>query len=513
MSSKSSATRMTSHPIRLYLGRELRELHAVPPTRTVLEWLREDAGLTGTKEGCAEGDCGACTVLLHELDEHGGLRSHAINSCIQFMPTLDGKQLVTVEHLAQADGPLHPAQAALVDAHGSQCGFCTPGFVMSLAALYEDATAQGATQITRGEAEDALAGNLCRCTGYRPIVDAACAMLAAPPAASTAVPVDALRALQRTHTFTHTAPAGTFIAPRTADALAQARAAHPQAQLVAGTTDVGLWVTKQHRPLTTLIYTGHVAELRVIDDRGPVIHIGAAVAWTDLLPLFDRWLPHTARYWARFASPPVRNSATLGGNVANGSPIGDGMPVLIALDAQLVLQSVRGLRRVALEDFYLGYQKTALAADEFIRAIEFPRPAPASTPGGQHIRAYKLSKRFDQDISCVALGLALQLDGERIADVRIGVGGMAATPRRARATEAALRGQPWDAATLAAAQAAFAGEFSPIDDLRASRSYRMQAAQSLLQRFWLETSPLASSSLPAGAPISLDALLAREPAA
>ena len=492
-------------PVRFYLNDTLVCLDAVPPTRTVLEWLREERRLTGTKEGCAEGDCGACTVVVGERcdrsDGSAGLRWRAINSCITFVPALDGRQLVTVDRLRSADGALHPVQQALVDAHGSQCGFCTPGFVMSLWALYQDKRQCGERTVTRAEAAEALSGNLCRCTGYRPIVDAACAMTAGPwVAPDEAAITQRLAALAQDAPLSHVSPQGEFHAPRRLADLLALRAALPQARLVAGSTDVGLWVTKQHRELPTLLYTGRVAELLTLEERGGVLSIGAAVPLTDALAALARHFPSSRDYWQRYASPPVRNSGTLGGNVANGSPIGDAMPVLIALGAQLVLASLRGERRLAVEDFYLGYQKSALAPDEVLRAIEVPLADPPV------LAAYKLSKRFDQDISALTLAIALRLEGDVLREVRIGVGGMAAVPSRARATEAALRGRVFDEAALRDAQAALAAEFSPISDMRASAAYRGQAAGNLLRRVWLQyapRSPLAGATGAADTPLTV----------
>jgi xanthine dehydrogenase small subunit len=492
---------VAQRPVRFYLNDQLQSLAAVPPTRTVLEWLREDRHLTGTKEGCAEGDCGACTVVIGErVDEDGvasdamsaseragRMRYRAINSCITFVAALDGKQLITVEHLRGAGGALHPVQQALVDQHASQCGFCTPGFVMSLYALYQDKRQQEVRSVARAEAAEALAGNLCRCTGYRPILDAAQAMTStqwvAPDEATAA---QNLAALAAEPALEHHSDSGVVHAPRTLAELLHLRAGLPAARLVAGSTDVGLWVTKQHRELRTLILTGRVAELLSMQQDAQALTIGAAVPLTDALARLTALFPATRDYWQRYGSPPVRNSGTLGGNLANGSPIGDSMPVLIALGAEVVLASLRGERCLPLEQFYLSYQRTALQADEVLRAVRVPLPAVPAL-----VRAYKLSKRFDQDISALALGIAVQLDGAVLREVRIGLGGMAAVPSRAHATEAALRGRRFDAAALSDAQVALAGEFSPISDMRASAAYRRQAAQNLLRRAWHELSPLA----------------------
>jgi xanthine dehydrogenase small subunit len=479
-------------PIRFVHRGRIAEVAGADTTRTLLDWLREDARCSGTKEGCAEGDCGACTVLVGERDAHasGGVRWRNVNACIQFLPMLDGKALLTVEDLkpaAQACGAaLHPAQQALVECHGSQCGFCTPGFAMSMVQVYERERAAGTTP-SRQQLADDLAGNLCRCTGYRPILDAGQRMFELPavtlPDAEVARQLDALAA-DAPLAYTDAQGARCFV-PRSVESLAALREAHPDARLLAGCTDIGLWVNKLHKSLPLLISTTAVAELQRIET-GPdgTLAIGAGatleVAWAALAQRH----PELTEMWLRFASPPVRHAGTLGGNLANGSPIGDGAPVLMALDATLVLQRGAAQRRVRLDAFYLDYMKNALAAGEFVRAIEVPPPA------FTHLRAYKLSKRFDSDISGLAAGIALTLDrGERVADVRIAFGGMAAVVKRAAQAEAALRGQPWSEAAAEAAAAALAQDFTPIADLRASAGYRRRAAANLLRRFWLETRP------------------------
>jgi xanthine dehydrogenase small subunit len=478
---------MNTRPVRfLHRGVVVEVAHAAP-TRTVLEWLREDARCPGTKEGCAEGDCGACTVVLGELDGDGALQLRPVNACIQFLPTLDGKALFTVEDVAAADGTLHPVQQAMVDCHGSQCGFCTPGFVMSLWAGYQ-ARAAGGVPPGRQQLADELSGNLCRCTGYRPILDAAQRAYAAAPVRLHRAPVvAALQALQGAPAL-HYRPAGhaAFHAPRTLDELAALREQRPDARLLAGSTDMGLWVTKQLRELGELIHVGGVDELKTIEKRPDLIRIGAGAsleaAWQALVA---EW-PTLRELWLRFAGLPVRLAGTMGGNVANGSPIGDSAPVLIALGTNIVLRRGAVERRMALEDFYVGYMKNRLEPGEFVCALEVPRARP-----GQAVRAYKISKRYDCDISAVCAALALQLRGGVVDDVRIAFGGMAATVQRAPRAEAALRGQPWTAATLQAAMAALVQDYTPLSDLRASAGYRMQVAQNLLRRCWLETRPEA----------------------
>ncbi|MBI5721260.1 MAG: xanthine dehydrogenase small subunit [Burkholderiales bacterium] len=509
---------MSTRPIRFFHRGAIVEAAPASATRTVLEWLREEALCTGTKEGCAEGDCGACTVVVGELGAHGALEMKPVNACIRFLPTLDGKALFTVEDVAgtgcgvrdvgavgnghagvaSAAGGLHPAQQAMVECHGSQCGFCTPGFVMSLWACYERHHDAG-TRPTRQQLADDLSGNLCRCTGYRPILDAGEKMFEAAPRRLDTAPV--LAALQ---TLAGDAPLSRpdFHAPRTLADLATLCAAKPDARLLAGSTDIGLWVTKQFRELPELIYVGDVAELRAIDERDvdgqPMLCIGAGATLEDAwAALHRRWpLPSLRDMWLRFASLPVRQAGTMGGNVANGSPIGDSAPVLIALDARIVLRQGERVRRMPLADFYVDYMKNRLERGEFVQAIEVPLNQPRT------LRTYKISKRFDSDISAVSAGFGIELDGDStvgtVKSVRLAFGGMAAIVKRAAAAEAALLGQPWSEATLAAGIAALAQDFKPLTDMRASAAYRAQVAGNLLRRFWLETrreSPLAESDV------------------
>ena len=491
---------MRQRPIRFFHRGQIVEVASAAPTRSVLDWLREDARCNGTKEGCNEGDCGACTVVIGELADAGesdavrGLRLFSVNACIQFLPTLDGKALFTVEDLkAIAGGKLHPTQQAMVDCHGSQCGFCTPGFVMSLWSAYEHHGACGSTP-TRQQLADELSGNLCRCTGYRPILDAGQRMFELPKAAlDTAPVVAALEALRRGDGGANLDCATPFHAPRTLAELAALRAAKPDAKVLAGSTDMGLWVTKGLRDLGELIYVGEVAELKRIERRDGMLAIGAGAsleaAWRALVA---EW-PSLEDVWLRFASPPIRNAGTMGGNVANGSPIGDSAPVLMALGARIVLRRADRVRKMALADFYVDYMKNRLEPGEFVQGLEVTLPQP-----GWQVRAYKISKRFDCDISALCAGLALQLDAAgKVAGARLAFGGMAATVRHAAKAEAAVVGQAWNEATVAAAQQALAADFTPLTDMRASAGYRLQAAQNLLQRLWLETraeNPLPTSA-------------------
>ena len=477
-----------SQPIRFYYQGQLREVQGVATTQTILQHLREDLHCTGTKEGCAEGDCGACTVVIGSL-ENGQLQMKAVNSCIQFTPTLDGRALFSVEDLQQADGALHPVQQALVECHGSQCGFCTPGFAMSLWGMYLKAEGQPPS---RCQIDDALSGNLCRCTGYRPIIEAARRMVELPPVSFDATALHAqLTALRRESPASYTAGARTFHAPRTLAELIALRAANPGALLLAGSTDVGLWVTKQLRDLGDIIYLGHIDALKTVEEAGGMLEIGAGVSLDDAYRAVCAHYPEQLNtMWQRFASLPIRNAGTLGGNVANGSPIGDSMPWMIALGSEVVLCGPNGERTLALEDLYLGYQQKDLRPGEFVRAVRVPLPR-----DGVAFRTYKLAKRFDQDISAVCAAFAFTFDGPVIKQARIAFGGMAATPKRAAATEALLAGRTWDEDTLTTAMAALLEDYAPLSDMRASSSYRMQAAQNLLRRFWYETrldAPLAA---------------------
>ena len=503
---------MQTRPIRFFhhARGQVVEVSDAAPTRTVLNWLREDAHCSGTKEGCNEGDCGACTVIVAELAERatsvgtpsakatvaGGLSLRTVNACIQFLPTLDGKALLTVEDLKRiGGGALHPAQQALVECHGSQCGFCTPGIAMTLASTYERHCEAG-TRPSRQQLADDLSGNLCRCTGYRPILDAGQRMFDLPTARlDTAPVVAALRALEPAGGLAYEAPnpavrtasgprRDRFWAPRALDVFAALREQHPQARLLAGCTDIGLWVNKQFRDLGDILYIGNVDALKRIERRGDVLRIGAAASLEDGWATLTAAIPELQDMWLRFSSLPVRNAGTLGGSIANGSPIGDSAPVLMALGTDVVLRRGAASRTLRLEDFYLDYMKNALQPGEFIEALDVTLP-----PAGAAVRAYKLSKRFDCDISAVAAGLVVELDGEVVRTARFAFGGMAAIVKRAASAEAAVLGRPWTEATVEAAMAALGKDFTPLTNMRATAAHRARVAANLLRRLWLETRP------------------------
>ncbi len=479
--------------VRFVLDGEVINAAGFSPATTVLQYLREIAYRPGTKEGCAEGDCGACTVVLGELVD-GRIRLRSVNACIQLLPMLHGKALFTVESLKSLkDGSLHPVQQALVDNHASQCGFCTPGFVMSLFALFKTNAAPDRAQIN-----DALSGNLCRCTGYRPIIQAAEQMasladsdnwMATPATDQSPIEpeeqalVDLLSDIQGTETLHIQHDDMQYYAPATVDALADLYLQYPHATLVAGNTDVGLWINKQLRKLPLMISLAGVQELKTIRIDQDTISISAGVTVSDAFATIQQYFPELEDLFRRFASMSVRNAATLVGNIANGSPIGDSMPILIALQSEIQLRQGSNERALALQDFYLGYQQKDLRAGEFVQALRIPL-----NQQQYQMASYKVSKRFDQDISAVCAAFVLGLDDAgKVAHIRIAFGGMAAIPARATQCEAALLGQVWEQSTIDVARAKLAEDFSPLSDMRASADYRQRVAQNLLQRFYLQT--------------------------
>lgn len=477
--------------VRFLLDGKIREIAGVHPTQSLLAYLRYDLQKTGTKEGCAEGDCGACTVLIGELKDDR-IEYKAVNACIIFLATLHGKELVTVESLTADGGQLHPVQQSLVDHHGSQCGFCTPGIVMSLYALYLTTRDQARDQARDQESasldqiNDCLAGNLCRCTGYGPIITAAQKMYSYPepaPAMAMGEKVALLKSMQEDTVFSlMTEGQSRYIAPISLDDLAQAILDHPDAVILAGGTDVGLWVTKQHRDLGAVIYLGNVTTLKQINEQNDTLHIGAGVTYTAAMDQIAQHYPDFGEIIRRLGATQVRNQGTLGGNIANGSPIGDSPPCLIALGAQLVLRRGDASRTINLEDYFIAYGDQDLKAGEFVEKIILPLPQK-----NQNFKAYKISKRFDQDISALCMAMSYKVDGDQFTSVRIAYGGMAATPLRARACEAILEGKAWDQNLISQAMAALEQDFTPLSDMRASDSYRMQVAKNLILKVFLET--------------------------
>ncbi len=455
--------------VRFLLDGEVVELAAPDPTGTLLETLRGPLRRTGTKEGCAEGDCGACTVLVGEADGDR-VRWRAVNACILFLPMVHGKAVMTVESLG-AKGGLNPLQACMAANGSSQCGFCTPGFVMSL-----HGRAIGALGSELPVA-DAIAGNLCRCTGYGPILEAG-------EAVSSLAQDDAAVLAGLSGLAEDTLTSGIFegrqwFVPRVSDELVDVLAAHPEARIVAGATDVGLWVTKGLRDLDCTVFIGDVADLKAIEETPEGVRLGAGVRYAEAHGALARLHPDLGELVRRIGGLQVRSSATVCGNIANGSPIGDGPPALIALGAELTLRSAEGRRTMALEDYFLDYGKQDRRPGEFVESVFVPRPG-----AGMVVHISKLSRRFDSDISAVLGAFALTVGAGVVTAARVAFGGMAATPRRALGCEAALVGQPFSEATIAAAAEALKADFSPLTDVRGTAAYRIEAAAALLLRLW-----------------------------
>lgn len=467
---------MTDNTVEFLLNDELTVLENFDPNLTVLQYLREQADLPGTKEGCASGDCGACTVVIVAVVD-GQLQYQTVNSCLAFVGSLHGKQLITVEHLKQGD-KLHPVQQALVDCHGSQCGFCTPGFVMSSFALHKTNPTPD-----RDEVYEALAGNLCRCTGYRSIIDAAMTSSANTTDKFDANQAETIAKLINIKTQRHLTPDPDchFFSPDNTQQLAQHLLDHPDAQLVAGGTDLALMVTQQLQTIDKLIYLGGVSELNEIhhDDNG--WDIGSAVTYQDFTPHLAAHYPDLAQMIERIGSTQIRNVGTVGGNIGNASPIGDMPPALIALDATVTLQQGEVKRQLPLEDYFKDYKVTALKPSEFIHSIHIPKPLPDA-----HLKVYKISKRIDDDISAVLAAIHIQLDNGKVAKIRMAFGGMAAIPKRAIQAEKALRGEMLSQVSVNAAKQALLKDFTPMSDVRASKNYRMTVAQNLLQKCFIE---------------------------
>lgn len=490
--------------VQFVLDGSITRVENIDPCMSILQYLREQLYLTGTKEGCAEGDCGACTVVVGEL-LNGRVSLKAVNACIQFVPMLHGKVLFTVESLKSEQGQvLHPVQQAMLDQHGSQCGFCTSGFIMSLFALFKTVV-----QPDRQQINDALSGNLCRCTGYRPIIDAALSLQnrqntdstnwLSLPAQDGISPIDAyeqsiikqLKKIKPSHRLQLNHHTTNYYAPVELQDFSALYSEKPEAVIVAGNTDVGLWVNKQLREIPEILSLSMVDELNTIDVTDAVITIGAAVSLTEAFQALQPHFPQLQDLFRRFASKPVCNAGTLVGNVANGSPIGDSMPVLLTLQAELLLRQGEATRDLPINEFYLGYQQKDLRPGEFIEAIRIPLNVKR-----YRLASYKVSKRYDQDISAVCGAFLMSLDETgKIDHIKIAYGGMAAIPARARHTEKLLAGKLWNESTLEEARQMLLQDFSPLTDVRGTARYRLKIAQNLLTRFFMEYGTESSEAM------------------
>jgi xanthine dehydrogenase small subunit len=468
---------MTANPISFLLNNELVSLTDIDTNLTVLEYLREVRYSVGTKEGCASGDCGACTVVVAQLSSTEELHYKSMNACITFIGSLHGKQLITIEHLKES-AKLHSVQQSMVDNHGSQCGFCTPGFVMSSFALHKNNP-----KPSREDVLEDLAGNLCRCTGYRPIIDAA----AEPTTDEDSFAKHYQQTLKQLIKL-NKAPSvrlennlSSYFAPKNIDELAEELLKHPDSALLAGGTDLALEVTQQLISFKRLISVGNVSELNYINEEDDKIIIGAAVPISQIKTLLENEFPDFGEMLERFGAKQVRNNATLGGNIGNASPIGDMPPALIVLGAAVTLQRGSTLRTIPIEDYFLDYKKTVLKESEFIREIIIPK-----SKKNQHLKLYKISKRFDDDISAVLAAFFIELEDNKIKTIRIAFGGMAAIPKRAEKTEKALLNRVLTEESIKAAQLQLIDDFQPLSDVRASAAYRMKVAQNLLMKCHLE---------------------------
>ena len=481
---------MVANTIKFLLNNDVVEIENLDPNTTVLQYLREEQFKSGTKEGCASGDCGACTVVLAELDAENSkqLNYKAVNACITFVGNLHGKQLITVEDLKDG-AKLHHAQQTIVDNHGTQCGFCTPGFVMSSFALHKHNQ-----NPNRDEVLEALAGNLCRCTGYRSIIDAAITSSENIGDDSFAKhyqdTLNTLNEFTKLPTPTLNGNGNTYLAPQNIDELATELVREPKSTLLAGGTDLALSVTQNLAVVKKLVYIGNVAELTTLEETDTEIVIGSAVPYSEFIDTLHHYYPDLGDMIERIGAKQVRNTGTLGGNVGNASPIGDMPPALIALGATMTLHLNGVERTILVEDYFLDYKKTVLKTSEFIKSITIPKPV-----AGQTLKLYKISKRLDDDISAVLAAFFIEQDGQKVTNVRLAFGGMAGIPKRGSAAEAALLGKDLSKESVAQAKAALASDFQPMTDVRASDKYRMTVAQNLIEKCYIELQSVYTSNV------------------
>ncbi|MCD6091986.1 MAG: xanthine dehydrogenase small subunit [Bacteroidales bacterium] len=475
--------------IQFLLNEELRTIDfrmdkTLSPTTTVLNYVRDHAKYKGVKEGCAEGDCGACTLVIAELGENEELHYKTITSCIVFLPYLNGKQLFTVEYLSEKQNGqtvLHPVQEALVKTNGSQCGYCTPGFVMSLFNLYK--TIENPNRV---EVEQALSGNLCRCTGYQSILDAAYLFKDLPKEDKFSLlkeeHIQKLKEISA-HSADFLIERGNevYFQPQLLSHALEYKNEYPEAILLGGASDLALLKTKKHQDLPHLLDLSHIKELQTIVKKADYWEIGAGVSIEQLRVAFEDKFPSFRKMLDVFGSQQIRNLATLGGNLGSGSPIGDTLPVLMAHQAELLIESVHERRTEKLEDYLLGYRKTTLMPNEIITKVILP------SDENQIIWSEKISKRRDLDISTVSAGFALKLTNDRkVQSIILAFGGMAAITYRAYQTEEFLLGKPWEKSIIEEAMEILKDEFTPLSDARAEAEGRKLLAKNLLMKFYLE---------------------------
>ena len=468
---------MTSSVIKFIHEDQIIEIENPNPNETLLNYIRTKLKKTGTKEGCAEGGCGACTIVLGEL-KNNKINYKAINSCITFLPMLQGKQLILVEDLVSKDGLLHPVQQAMVNYHGSQCGFCTPGFVMSLFSMFKNHS-----KFQDNEIKESIAGNLCRCTGYQPIIKAARSLKRKNKidhfVKNKKITISLLKKIEDENIAIYEKDKRYF-APKYVQELKKILKKNINPHFLSGGTDLSLVVTKERKDINTLIYMNSISELNYIKNNNKYIEVGAATPLIDFESYIEKYYPDFTSILKRYGSVQIRNVATIAGNIATASPIGDTLPLLLSLDAKVVLKSIKKNKIIPLNDFFIDYRKTKLKKDQFIDSIRIPI-FPKNI-----FKAYKVSKRFDDDISSVCASFNIEVVNKKIKNIRIAYGGMASIPKRAKHCEKLLLHSPITEQVINKAQEFLKKDFKPISDMRASRQYRMEVAKNLLRKCFLE---------------------------